>query len=247
MKKEKRFTVLVGCDVHIPFQDNEAVDVWFKFLAYLKPDVVVLHEIMDFYPLSRFDKDPKRALTLQEDLDATYKFLKRVRKVSGKKARLIMLESNHDFRLQKYLSTKAPELSYLRSLQLSSLLRLKELKIESREEVMIRGVLFKHGSVVRSKSGYTATSEMERTGCSGLAGHVHRCAQVYKRLQGGFYTWLECGCLCDINPEYVNHPDWQQGCGVVQFVGQSKRFYATVVPIIKHQILWGKRTFSARK
>ena len=246
IRKEKRFTVLTGTDFHIPFEDHLCIDVWLQFAQYLSPDILILHEVCDFYQLSRFDKDPARVHTLQEDLDKTFELLKRIRK-SLPKTRIIMLESNHDIRLQRFLNTRAPELESLRTLRLIKLLQLSELKIEYHKEYMVRGILFKHGGVVRAYSGYTATAELNRTGCSGITGHSHRLSQVYKRLQGGFYTWIESGCLCKLNPDYVNHPDWQQGCAVVQFLNESRHFYATCIPIIQNKILWGKRTFLARK
>ena len=39
-KKTNRFTILVGCDFHIPFQSDRAIDVWLKFADYLQPETV---------------------------------------------------------------------------------------------------------------------------------------------------------------------------------------------------------------
>jgi hypothetical protein len=247
LKKEKRFTIVSASDFHMPFQDDNIISVWLKFISYIKPNILILHEVADFYQLSRFDKDPKRINSLQFDLDTAHYMLEDIRKAVGNKCRIIMIESNHDNRVIKYIRSKSQELESLRSMDIRELLRLKELKIEYRKEIMIRGILFKHGDIIRNKSGYTATAELERTGCSGVSGHTHRLSIIYKRLQGGNYCWIEDGCMCQLNPEYANHPDWQNGFAVIQFINNSKHFYATTVPIIGNKILWGSMTFTNGK
>jgi hypothetical protein len=247
LKKEKRFTIVSASDFHVPFQCDNIISIWLKFISYIKPNILILHEVIDFYQLSRFDKDPKRINDLQFDLDCAHQLLKQIRKAVGNKCRIIMVESNHDTRLTRFIRTNSPELESLRGMKFTELMRLKELKIEYRKEIMIRGILFKHGDIIRNKSGYTATAEMDRTGCTGFTGHSHRLSQVYKRLQGGFFCWIEDGAMCQLNPEYTNHPDWQQGFAVIQFINNSKHFYATTVPIIGNKILWGSMTFTNGK
>jgi len=100
--------------------------------------------------------------------------------------------------------------------------------------------LFKHGDLVRKFASYTAKGEFDKEGMSGASGHSHRLGQHYVRKRGGFYTWLESGCLCDLNPEYIEGTaDWQQGLSLVTFRENSNHFTATLIPIVDREILWG--------
>ena len=157
-------------DFHVPYQDDKAISVALKLAKHLRPKILILHEAMDFYTLSKYNKDPKRIISLQKDLDLTYKLLKRIRDTLPK-SRIIMLESNHDRRLMKYKFSKSPELAYLRNLSFESLMSLGELDIEYKDSYIYKNVLFKHGSIVRKDSSYTAKAELLREGMSGASGH----------------------------------------------------------------------------
>ena len=94
--------------------------------------------------------------------------------------------------------------------------------------------LIKHGNIVRTRSGYTATGEREKAGISGVSGHTHRLSQVYNTNYRGMTTWVECGCLCQLNPEYAEGQivDWQSGLGYGYFEKNNHRFVLHTVPII---------------
>jgi len=243
MIDEERETVLSLNDFHIPYHDEQAVKTAYAFAKFIKPHRLILHEILDWYSLSRFSKDPNRKLNLQKDLDKAYSVLKQLRDMLPA-TKMIMIESNHDKRLQKYLDSHAEELYNLNVLKIESLLRLKELNISYMEDFTFRNVLFKHGSIVRKYSGYTARGELEREGLSGCSGHTHRLAAHFSTLRGGKYVWLETGCLCDLHPEYVDGTaNWQQGVGGFMFRKNSKHFYPFIAPIIDGEIFWGNKTF----
>jgi len=48
-------------------------------------------------------------------------------------------------------------------------------------------------------------------------------------------------CLCHLNPDWVKHPNWQQGFSLVHFKG--KRFHVEPIPIIEHTIMYGGRLY----
>ena len=242
MRKEERDMILTLSDFHVPFNNPKVNEVSFRFARLLKPKIIIIHEVIDFYSLSKFDKDPKRKLELQDDIDAAVGLLKKLRKYCPT-TMIVMLKSNHDKRLQKFLNSKAEELSYLRVLQFKSLLKLQELNIEYRDNLIFRGVLFKHGDIVRKFSGYSAKGEFDKEGMSSATGHVHRLALTYRTLRGGKYMSMECGCQCDLKPDYIEGTaDWQNGCGIVSFKRNSDRFYATPILVVDGKIMWGSRT-----
>jgi hypothetical protein len=233
------FNIISLNDAHIPFHDFLAVDVAIKFCAIIQPQIIILHEFHDFYDLSKFDKNPSRKTNLQDEIDEVTKYLGAIRKYCPK-SRIILLKSNHTDRLKKYLWKKAPELESLRALEFKELLKLDEYKIEYMNDFSYQDFLFKHGDIIRQESAMTAKYELKKEGVSGCSGHTHRLGVHYKTLRGGSYVWVEAGCLCKLDAEYIEGTaDWQQGVAMVSFKPNSKHFIAQVYPIIDYQILYG--------
>ena len=236
-------------DIHAPFVDNDALQVALAFIRVFKPHVVFLiGDVVDMYQVSSFDKDPERRFKLWEDLTCGYLILKRIRKACGD-VPIYYIEGNHEARMQRYLWRQAPELSGFPSLQLPKLLNLDEMNIKYVEEgsMLWHGLLVKHGNMVRSKSGYTATGEMEKAGISGISGHTHRLSQVYKRNYASTKTWVECGCLCDLNPEYANGNvmDWQSGLAFGYYEKAGNRFTLHTLPIVHNKCIFDGRLITA--
>jgi hypothetical protein len=127
-------------------------------------------------------------------------------------------------------------------------LSLDQLDIKWIEEGLTRfhGFLIKHGNLIRNRSGYTATGEMEKSGISGVSAHTHRLGQVFKSNYGGMSTWVEAGCLCFTDPDHFDYlegqvPDWQIGCAVGYFERGGNRFSVSPIPIVKYKaVLEGK-------
>lgn len=137
-------------------------------------------------------------------------------------------------RLERYLK-KHPELYSLDALKLPNLLGLDKFNIEYKDKGFKLGSLkIIHGTIVRKYSGYTARAEMEKHDCSGISGHVHRLAIYYKRTPTRDLMWAESGCLCDLNPEYIDCPSWTQGFlyGIID----KDSFSMAPLPIIKGKI-----------
>ncbi len=226
-------------DAHVPFEDKQAVQVAIEFCERLQPDIIVTDEWMDFYELSRFVKDPTRATgyTLNDAREQTFEWFKRLGQVCPM-ARRVHLNANHPKRMQKYLNKNAPELVGLPEFEMDNFMKFKEYNIEYHQYFTFRDFLFKHGDRIHKYSGYTAKNEFESEGMSGASGHSHRLSQHYRTLRGGKYTWIECGCLCDLNQEYLEGKisDWQHGIGLVIFWGTH--FRAIPLPIIDRKIDW---------
>lgn len=238
-------------DVHVPYQDKRALNAALKFVQYYKPDTVfLLGDVLDMYGLARFDnKDPEKIGKLHEEIDEAQKLLTDIRDVSGK-SDVYYIQGNHEYRLQKYIRNNAPELHGFNQIQLENLLGLDDLNItyvpEGRMEYY--GMLVKHGEKVRSRSGYTATGELESTGISGISGHTHRLAQVYKTNRAGMFTWVEAGCVCDLNPEYMEGriADWQHGMAYGTFTkDRDRRFELHTLPIIHGKVVFEGKEIKA--
>ena len=247
--KETRTAVVIP-DLHIPYHDERAVDLVIKYIKDIKPAAIYqIGDFYDFYSVSKFDKDPKRIDSLQEELDKGTKIWRRIKKAGPKDMKIHYLQGNHEFRLEKYL-WKHPELHSLRVLKLDKLLDLDSIGIKYYKNKDIcyvnKNLIVTHGAKddgckLSQHSGYSAKNTLEKTGISGVSGHSHRLASHYKRTLAKQLEWHEAGCLCDINPDYTKLPNWQQGFARIKYNKTS--FDIKVVSIKKGYtcIVDGKR------
>lgn len=211
-------------DIHVPFQDNDALELTKAYLRDYRPDKLVLNgDLLDFYTLSTFDKNPERKVSVQEELDEGSRIIKDLRNAVGKQCDIYMTEGNHENRLQRYLWNN-PELEGLRDLKLDKLLHLKEhgvkyvnanmdywkkdtghLKIG--DVVVMHGDNRLNGGSCSAKSGYSAHNTMVNMQSSVIMGHVHRLGIVYKTNPYGTTFGIEQGSLC----QPTGTANWQQG------------------------------------
>jgi hypothetical protein len=234
-------------DVHIPFQDNRAVMLSLEFLRWFQPHYLYLiGDIVDFYAVSRYDKDPDRILGLQDELDEAMGLLDRYRTAVGPETKIIFREGNHEHRLTKYLRNQ-PEIAKLRTLRLPALLEFKNWNIHYSpysRHLDHRGFLVEHGDIVRKHSGYTARGMLERRGVSGITGHTHRLGAHYATDHGGIKMWFENGCLCSLKPEYMlGTPNWQHGFSVAHALKGDNRLHVSQVPIMKDRVFYNDHIF----
>ena len=171
-------------DEHFPFQDEHARSVALQIVRDFGPDIRIAgSDGLDFYTLSRFDKDPNRINNLQWEINE-WKRGQREWHDAAPEAGAFYLIGNHEERLKRYLF-RHPELYYLEALQLPTLLGMAELGIfwekskgdEANLELVIHNKLVvKHGAVVRKNSAYSARGELEaeKHSISVMTGHTHQ-------------------------------------------------------------------------
>jgi len=250
-EKKRHEKVLFVPDIHAPYQDNNAIRAMIAFGKEFNPDrIFLMGDVIDFYALSSFSKDPIRALKLQKEIDEAVSVLRIIRK-EFPKARIEFVKGNHEHRLQKYLWNKASELSGLRNLTVPTLLKLDELNIIYHEigRTKYRGKVIKHGNIIRKFSAYTAKGELESTGISGFSGHTHRAGMYFQTNEGGKHFWYEFGCLCKLKAEYMEGkiPNWQQGFGIGYFKLGSTKCNCYFIPIIDGKALWCSKEYSGTR
>lgn len=188
-----------------------------------QPDIRIAgSDGMDFYSISKFDHDPERLKEgkLQREIDK-WAAGQREWTSACPTAHVFFIIGNHEDRLRKYI-WKHPELSDLKALKLPNILGLDELGIywewEKKELANLELVLHdrlvvKHGDLIRKYSAYTAKGELENENyaISTLTGHSHRGGTHYATTRKGVIVAQEGFCLCNLEPEYMRHPNWQQG------------------------------------
>ena len=234
-------------DTHNPFQDQRVLREVELFLGELQPDMVIYPGDMgDFYLLSKFDKNPNRADTLQVDLNSTAELFKRHRRILPN-ARMIFELGNHEDRLRRHLWGKDPALASLDCMTIEGLYKLKDSDVECvdyEEGVLINDrLMISHGDLIRAHSAYTAKGMSDKHGGSGIHGHTHRLGSYYKRNRFGIYGWWENGCLCSLDPDWVRNPNWQQGFSLVHF--KVDRFWVEQLQIINRKFMYGGKIYGS--
>jgi len=241
VKSEK--VVFLG-DVHFPYADRMALGLASQFLASFKPDFIYLiGDIVDFYALSTFDRDPNRLLSLQDELDQAKAWFGEIRKICPK-SKIHYRDGNHENRLLRYL-WRRPELSPLRSLTIPELMSFSDYGIthhKHNSHLEHREFQVEHGDMVRKHSAYTASGMLDKRQMSGISGHTHRMGMHWRTDTHGMKVWVENGCLCNMKPEYIiGTPNWQQGFTVAHWVYDNHRFIVEQVPIIGKKIYYHGR------
>ena len=259
-KASKWFTAVVYGDTHFPFQDDAALSVVLSLIKDVKPDVVLhVGDLVDAWQISRFDHDPTRRDTLQDNIDQARQHLHQVAQVSPKSKR-VLLEGNHESRLTRsiwQLDGAQREFAKLRVFQKAMTWpRLLELdaigwkfvpeREQSRTPILPK-LVTKHGTVVRKFAGMTAKGEWEKYGKSGLSGHTHRLGWFTHRDHNGRANWAETGCTCLLDPPYGVDFDWQQGAVVQTWNADRKLQNVEFVGIRDGAAIWRDREYAARK
>lgn len=228
-------------DIHFPFEDRSAWQLTLNVIRDLKPDMVFLGgDIIDFYSISQYDREPDRKLTLQQDLNYAFEELSKLRNIVGSKCHIMFLQGNHETRWERYLNSKAEELSVLDALKLPELLKLNKLKIKwipNGSRTKIGKLWHLHGNEIAGSGVNIAKSKFDRLGSNIIFGHHHKMQSYIKRN----YEGEVCGawanpCLSDLQPDYAHFTDWVLGFSVIEYSDATGNFHVDQIAIIKPHI-----------
>jgi len=236
--------ILVCGDTHVPFHEPKAVSALLGFLKRNQKRIdrlILLGDMADFYTISRWRKDPKRQLLLQDEMDLTAKLLKDIR--AAYKGPINYLEGNHEDRLTKYLFDKAPQAGTLRDMSVPGQFRLGDLGIQwvpSTEDLIIGGLRYTHGDQIQGTTKYGAAKLLEVFQVNVMGGHIHRPDFAFRRSRAGVIRGWIVPCLCDLKPSYVmGVSNWAHGFNLVHDCGGSySRFHVETVMIDNGKVVY---------
>jgi predicted phosphodiesterase len=248
----KRIVVL--SDIHIPFEDSDALNAAINYTRAFKPDLIILNgDVLDCYALSSYTKDPENAwATVAVERDRGLIVQRTCREITPN---VIWLGGNHEVRWDKAISHELEHpsprgkavLEVLAGGEISPQRAFERFFVASgvtwkpygwRVELANGNLVVTHGFRLSAHSAYSARMHLERLGVSVIIGHTHRMGAYHNaNLRGKQGAW-ENGCLCDMNPEYMQFPNWQQGFSTVTVNGD--RFHVTQVPIVGGKVVGGE-------
>lgn len=221
-------------DIHVPYHDVAAIKVLCKVIKSLQPDyLIVLGDSLDFYQLSRFDKDPLRKTTVSHDVDEFRHILYKLDNACPAKTEKVFLEGNHENRLQKWIWSNATELGNMIP-SLDSYCGFKGLGwryFKYGKFFRLGPVLYMHGD----RCGVNVSLAMIRKyGACVVHGHDHGAGIRYFANALDRVWALNCGHLSDMDQQeylYGGVADWTSGFGIVEYSHDLKHAQPSFVPI----------------
>jgi metallophosphoesterase superfamily enzyme len=250
----KRNAVL--SDLHLLYYDPMALIPALNDIADYKPEcIIVLGDLLDFYEISKFGRDPS-VENLRLVLLAGFKFWSMLRRRFPDTA-LIWKYGNHDERWEKFCWSKAPE--FCRQLPQMSDLEwimnhpslfsdtddnaaegLDITMVKTPVPIKISKLFLLHGHelpkgiaspVNAARGAFLKTAECV------MVGHQHQSSNHREiSLAGRLVSAWSLPCLCNLHPRYSPiNPRWSHGHAFVDRVDESN-FHVTQRQIINGKV-----------
>jgi len=235
-------------DSHFPFVDKKAFNLMIDVAAEFEPnEVVYLGDFFDLSSLSAHEKDVFNDVQyLKDELQDGRDAIARVEKLTKAKS-FVFIEGNHEYRLRRYISNKAPQLAgILNSKDIFGIPPIyKYLEFGQSGNYRMGNLIATHGTLAGS---YPTASHIRKYNASIIHGHTHKLQTVYlsgveKELVGISAGWLG-------NKKAANYikdvADWQLGF-VLTWHKPNGQFWFQLIHIQKsgnnYECFFGDKVF----
>ncbi len=226
-------------DTHVPYASRKA---WLCMLAAAKvwrPDgVVICGDFADCASVSFHDKSPHRPSKMASEVTAVNAYLDEVDSIGAKHK--LYASGNHEFRLSRYIASKAPALHGLPGLTIPELFRLSErgygfvdyLSTYQIGDCLITHTTEKFGGVLSHRKARDAFN------ASAVVGHCHRLSyETRGDYFGNVRAGMAIGCLFDFDTLDYEHKaraaaGWCHGFGIGTLDHAAGRMHLAPVPIV---------------
>lgn len=225
-KLPEGLTVVLS-DIHIPYHDMKALEAALAYTDAIEPDTILLNgDTIDFYAISRWDKDPE-VRNLTAELTKTRALLMHLRQ-RYPNAVIIWKNGNHEERWEKYLWHKAPELCGVSDFELRNILRFDEYEIDfvhSRQRIKAgKHLTILHGHEIPGAFdpvNFARTLCMKLKVCA-MAGHKHKTSEhTEKTADDKYITCWSTGCFEEMHPDYMPLNNWGHGFATIDLKGNK--------------------------
>jgi predicted phosphodiesterase len=212
---------LILCDLHFPYQDNEAIECAINEGIKQGCDSIILNgDALDCHMISDFVKDPRKR-KFKDELYSIRQFLASLRHTFPT-ANIYYKEGNHEERYWRYMRIKAPELFDIDAFDFPSLTHCDkhDVKwIDGKSKLNIGKLSIFHGHEFGKQflpSVNVARGLFMKTKVSALCGHHHQTAEHNERdANGKFITCWGVGCLSELSPDYNPYSKYNHGFAIV--------------------------------
>jgi len=238
MPKPRLEPLVIVPDVHRPYHDRRAWNIFLRAAKALKPKhLVIIGDFADFYSVSAHSKDPRRAGKLDEELADVNVGLDELDALGAKNK--IFVEGNHEDRLRRYIEDKAPEL--IANVSVPELFNLKERGwkyVPYKYDTAIGHINFTHDVGVAGRNAVFRCLDTYHK--SVVTGHTHRLGYIVEGNAAGEqkisaqFGWLGDAEQVDYMHRVNVKKNWALGFGVGYVEPRSGLVYLTPVPIVNY-------------
>ncbi len=219
--------LLIAPDLHCPFHDKRAVDLVIAVGKAIKPDIIIqLGDLVDCISVSSYTRDLSVNVSLKEEIESANSVLDQFETIGAK--RHIIVGSNHDVRLEKYIAEKAPALfGYCK---LEDLLRLRQRGwewCEYGDYIKVSDTCYTHDTGTAGAFAHDRARAV--IGGSVVIGHTHRLAFSVTRTETGLPNIAAMfGALCSFKDiKYLHRAavrNWVHGFGTGTILANGTTF-----------------------
>jgi hypothetical protein len=235
--------VLLIPDCHRPFHDKRAYALMIKVARYLYSkgvlvEIVILGDYADIYNLTGHGKDAAVVTSLIDEITDVNKALDELDE-NFPKAKKIYIQGNHEYRFERYINAKCPELFGVT--QFDYLIKMQD---RPNWKYIHYGPHQKHsvgGSKLKARHEPLASSAKATASkalCSLVYGHIHRIEESHiVGLDGTNHVCFSVGWLGDKSLDKIygyvkSHQQWQLGFGLAHVDQDTKYFYHEKIHIL---------------
>ena len=229
-------------DIHLPYHSMDALTAAITFMKAEKVDAILLNgDTLDFYQLSRFNKNPKLrdfAYELNQFKDLI-EVLKR-----ELKCKIFFKIGNHEVRYEHFLMQKAHELIGVEEFTFENIIKARAEGIDiiaSNQYMKLNGLNGIHGH--EYIGGIAAPVNIARGlylrgKVSAFQGHNHATSEhTESDMNGKIVTTWSIGCLSELHPSYMPLNKWNNGCGIVYLHEDGEQYDFINKRIYKGKVL----------
>lgn len=226
-------------DIHLPFQDNRAINIALNCLLDVNVDYLLLNgDILDCQSVSRFHRDVNFR-DVNNDIHKGNRFLDYLQ---SKFSKIIFKEGNHETRIRKYIALHSPELGNLDNLKIENMLRLEQRGIQfidHRGYVKAGKLNIIHGDELPGGGYHIAWNKIMKAGTDVAFGNFHKTQNAQKVIQfkNEVIRGYSIGCLCGLNPEYLKWNEWNNGFAYVE-VQKDGNYNFHNIKIINYKVVY---------
>jgi len=235
-------------DTHVPYHNKKAFKLVLKAAKTFKPDtLVILGDFCDFYSVSRFSKDPKRKLNLKWEIEEVNKALNSLDALSATKK--IFIAGNHEYRLEKFIFDKAPELDGLLSIE--SCFKLKErgwVYVPYRKDIKLGKIYLTHD--INHTGRMSGHKVIDTYMHSAITAHTHRMIYIVEAdgvgepVLSAQWGWLGDVEKIDYQHRITAVNNYVLGFGIGYLEKSTGYVFCSPVPIIHNRCMINGEVFS---
>lgn len=226
-------------DCHRPFHDKRAYSLMIQVFKSMSLDeICILGDYADIYNLTGHGKDAGLVTSLVNEIEDVNAGLDELDKLFPK-TKKVYLQGNHEFRFERYVNNKCPELfgvtqfDYLLNINKRNNWKYINYGPNQKHKILNSYLTARHEPLASSAKA-TASKAL----CSLVYGHIHRIEESHiVGLDGSNHVCFSVGWLGDKSLDKIfgyvkTHHQWQLGFGLVFVDEKTGYFYHQKIHIL---------------